>query len=206
MNANTSNVLALRDRAELDAAIDLLNDALSVAVPTDAPTAPIHLRERLLGRIADSAARHQGLVTVRGRHAPPQAPAEGVQVRWLYQADASRARRAGEPQRLAMIELQPGARLRTGLGLARHHSEWLVVAGSATIDGLALDALDHHGLAAAAHEPVIASPPGRSSCSAKLRLTGASQPGQLAASAATIARSTAGAITRTPPATFMKMS
>jgi hypothetical protein len=160
MNAKASNVLALRDRAELDAAIDLLNDALSSATPADAPVATGHLRGRLLGRIADSAARHQGLVTVRGRHAPPQALAEGAKVRWLYRSDATRARRPGEPRRLGMIELAPGARLTSGLNLAQHHSEWLVVTGSATIDGLALDALDHHGLTAAAHEPLLASAAG----------------------------------------------
>jgi hypothetical protein len=153
MNPTASNVLALRDRAELDEAIDLLNDALSGGAPATPPS----VRERLLGRVADSAARHQGLVTVRQRHTPPQALAEGVQVRWMYQGDAARARRPGEPLRLAMIELQPGARLTSGLGLATRHSEWLVVAGSATIDGLALDTLDHHGQAATPREPVIAS-------------------------------------------------
>jgi hypothetical protein len=92
MNAVTTNVKSLRDRAELDEAIDLLNHALS----SGAPAAPGHTRNRLLGRIADSAARHQGMVTVRRRHVPPQAVAAGVQLRWLYQTDESRARRAGD--------------------------------------------------------------------------------------------------------------
>ncbi len=160
MNAKASNVLALRDRAELDEAIDLLNDALSARAPADACVVPGHVRERLLGRVADSAERHRGMVTVRQRRVPAQAWADGVLVRWMYQADSTRARRPGEPQRLAMIELQPGARLASGLGLTGRHSEWLVVAGSATLDGLALDTLDHHGLAAAAHEPLIASAAG----------------------------------------------
>jgi hypothetical protein len=153
MNAPLSNVKALRDRAELDEAIELINDALSA----DPAAASPQVRNRLLGRVADSAARHQGLVTVRTRHLRAQTLADGVIVRWVYQTDATRARRAGEPQRLALIELQPGARLDAGLGLAQRHSEWLVVSGSITLDGIALDTLDHHGHAASAREPVIAS-------------------------------------------------
>jgi hypothetical protein len=156
MNAPSSNVKALRDRAELDEAIELINDALSEQPTATSP----QVRSRLLGRVADSAARHQGLVTVRTRHLQAQPLAEGVIVRWVYQTDATRARRAGEPLRLALIELQPGARLEQGLGLAQRHSEWLVMSGSITLDGIALDALDHHGHAAAAREPVIASAKG----------------------------------------------
>jgi hypothetical protein len=153
MNTTPSNVTALRDRTELDEALGLLDDALA----TPAVELPTRLRERLLGRVADSAARHQGMVTVRHRHARLQTAADGVQVRWLYEADPGRARRRGEPQRLALVDLQPGARLGTGLGLARRHSEWLVVAGSVTLDGLALDTLDHHGHAASEREPLLAS-------------------------------------------------
>jgi hypothetical protein len=153
MNTTPSKVTALRDRTELDEALGLLDVALS------SPTAdtPNHVRERLLGRVADSAARHQGMVTVRRRHARVESPADGVQVRWLYEADAGRARRRGEPQRLALVELQPGAHIDAGLGLAQRHSEWLVVRGSVTLDGLALDTLDHHGHAASAREPRLAS-------------------------------------------------
>jgi ChrR Cupin-like domain len=153
MNTPASNVKALRDRAELDEAIKIINDALS-SEPV-APAAPV--RNRLLGRVADSAARHQGLITVRTRGLQAQPLAEGVTVRWVYQAEATRARRAGEPQRLALIELHPGARLTTGLGLANCHSEWLVTAGSVTLDGVALDTLDHHGHAASRREPLLAS-------------------------------------------------
>jgi hypothetical protein len=156
MNAPASNVKALRDRAELDEAIDLINDALS-SEPADASP---QVKSRLLGRVADSAARHQGLVTVRTRRVQEQRLADGVLVRWVYRTDATRARRAGEPRRLALIELQPGARLDQGLGLAHCHSEWLVMSGSITLDGIALDTLDHHGHAASAHEPVIASAKG----------------------------------------------
>jgi hypothetical protein len=153
MNTIRSNVTALRDRAEVDEVLGLLDDALS----SSTADTPNHVRERLIGRVADSAARHRGMVTVRRHHAPAHVPAEGVQLRWLYDADSARARRRGEPQRLALLELQPGARIDAGLNLALCHSEWLVVRGSATLDGIALDTRDHHGRAATASEPLIAS-------------------------------------------------
>ena len=156
MNTTPSKVTALRDRTELDEALGLLDEAFA------APTAelPTRLRERVFGRVADSAARHQGMVTVRRRHARVQSLTGGVQVRWLYECEPGRARRRGEPQRLALVELPPGARIDAGLGLAQRHSEWLVVRGSVTLDGVALDALDHHGHAASAREPVLASAQG----------------------------------------------
>jgi hypothetical protein len=154
MNALSSNVKDLRDRAELDEAIELINDALSSGLTAASPQ---QVRSRLFGRVADSAARHQGLVTVRTRHVLAEPLAGGVTVRWLYRTDSTRARRPGEPRRLALIELQPGARLGQGLDLAQRHSEWLVTAGSVTLDGVALDTLDHHGHAASRREPVLAS-------------------------------------------------
>ena len=77
MNAPPSNVKDLRDRAALDEAIELINDALSSEPLAVAP----QVRKRLLGRVADSAERHQGLVTVRTRHLPAHAQANGVTVR-----------------------------------------------------------------------------------------------------------------------------
>jgi hypothetical protein len=156
MNAPASNVRDLRDRAALDETIDLINDALS----SQPLPASLQVRSRLLGRVADSAERHRGLVVVRPRHLPALPLAEGVTVRWLYRTDSTRARRAGEPQRLALIALQAGARLDSGLGLAHRHSEWLVMSGSVTLDGVALDTLDHHGHAASPREPVLASAAG----------------------------------------------
>jgi hypothetical protein len=87
MNTPASNVKALRDSAELVEALDLINDALS----SDAAAASPQVRSRLLGRVADSAARHHGLITVRTRHVPAQPMADGVEVRWLYRSDSTRA-------------------------------------------------------------------------------------------------------------------
>jgi hypothetical protein len=156
MNPPVSNLRALPGGADLDEAVGLLNDALSRG-NAPPPGALDSVRKRLLGRVADSAARHQGLVTARGHHALPIDATEHAQVRWLYRANDTRERRPGEPQRLALVTLRPGGRVSGGLGLAVRHSEWLVVEGSVTIDGLALDRLDHHGRAASEGEPVLAT-------------------------------------------------
>lgn len=145
-----------RDQAELDEAVSLLSQALAEA---PAPT-PGAVRGRLLARVADSAARNLGLVTVRRRHGLAQEIAPGVRVRWLYRAVDESARRPGEPVALALVELDPGARLDAGLTLAGRTSEWLVVRCSCTIDGIPLAALDHHGRAATAGEPLVTSEQG----------------------------------------------
>jgi ChrR Cupin-like domain len=149
-----------RDEAELDEAVGLLCEALADApAPADA-TAGGALRERLLARVADSAERHRGIVTVRTSHGSWSDLAPGVRARWLYRAADAAARRAGEPVALALVELAPGARLAASLGLEGCSSEWLVVRGSCTIDGVPLAALDHHGRAATAGEPLVTSEQG----------------------------------------------
>lgn len=150
------SVIEPGDRVELEQGLGLLAEALA-AQPAPAPQA---LRQRLLGRVAESAERHRGMVTVRRRHMQAIELAPGIRVRWLYEATPDRARRAGEPLRLALIELQPGTRLDHGLSLALRHSEWLVVAGQARVDGVTLDFLGHHGRAASGAEPVIESAQG----------------------------------------------
>lgn len=146
----------LRDAAELDEAIGLLHNALAPAWPSgDLPAAS--LRARLLQRVAASAARHQGLVTVRRDHGAPIELAPGVRARWLYRCGQPAALRPGEPVALALLELAPGASLTAGLGLAGQGSEWLVVRGECRLDGLALAALDQHCRAAAPTEPVLSS-------------------------------------------------
>lgn len=154
----------VRDAADLDEAVGLLTEALADA-PTDAPADAEAatggaLRARLLARVADSAARHRGMVTVRASGGRARDLAPGVRVRWLYRAADAMARRAGEPAVLAFVELAPGARLADGLALAGCGSEWLVVRGACVIDGLPLSALDHHRRAATADEPIVTSEQG----------------------------------------------
>jgi hypothetical protein len=139
--------------APLDEAIGLLSEAL--ATPSNPP--PRALRERLLGRVGASAEKHRGLATTRVRHHRSEAVGAGMTRTSLYRADAARALRPGEPLSLALIELAPGARCQAGLGLAGHSSEWLVLHGDVSIDGVALETLDHHGRAPTPGEPVLAS-------------------------------------------------
>lgn len=160
MTATTIPPSRSRDDAELDEAVGLICEALADA-PADAEsTTGGALRARLLARVADSADRHRGFVTVRASHGQAHDVAPGVRVRWLYRAADASARRPGEPAALALIELAPGARLDTGLALAGCGSEWLVVRGACAIDGLPLAALDHHRRAATAAEPLVASDEG----------------------------------------------
>jgi anti-sigma factor ChrR (cupin superfamily) len=141
------------DQAELDEAVGLLSQALA-ETPAEAPGA---LRGRLLARVADSALRHRGMVTVRTRQRQTQEIQPGARVGWLYRNTDDSARRPGEPVALAIVELDPGARIAEGLALAGRNSEWLVVRGSCTIDGVPLATFDHHGRPATAGEPVVTS-------------------------------------------------
>jgi hypothetical protein len=144
------------DAAELDEAIGLLHEALAQGWASTQPPAAA-LRERLLQRVAASAARHHGLVTVRRGHTAPLELAPGVVARWLYRSADPAALRPGEPLSLALLELAPGATLSAGLGLAGQGSEWLVMRGACTLDGVALATLDQHRRAATRDEPQLAS-------------------------------------------------
>jgi len=153
---NTTHATEPRDRAELDEAIGLLSEAL--AADPAAPADP-QLRSRLLRRVAESAQRHRGLATARTRQRQPVEVARGVTRRELYRSGApsDAARRPGEPGWLAVIELAHGTRCTDGLGLSGQASEWLVLAGDLTIDGVELGVLDHHGRQPTAGEPELAS-------------------------------------------------
>jgi quercetin dioxygenase-like cupin family protein len=143
---------------DLDEAVSLLSEALAAGWPPR--ETPSTMRERVLQRVAASAARHQGLITVRRGQGPTLEPAPGVRLRWLYRCADGAALRPGEPVALALLELAPGATLSAGLGLAGQASEWLVLRGECTIDGVALSALDLQLRAATPAEPVLASASG----------------------------------------------
>ncbi len=147
------------DRAELDEAIGLIDRALADAAAKSPTTLPNHsLRTRLLGRVHDSALQHADLHTARRRHQMPIDIAPGVQRSALYRSVAVEgARRPGEPFSISLLELAPGVHCSTGLGLAGHASEWLVLRGMLEVDGLALGTLDHHGREATAAEPMLSS-------------------------------------------------
>ena len=149
----------LTDTAELDEAIGLLHDALAQGwASRELPAAG--LRERLLQRVAVSAARHQGLVTVRRGHGAAIELAPGVSARWLYRSNDPAGLRPGEPLSLLLLQLAPGTSVSAGLGLAGRGSEWLVMNGACTLDGMAMDTLDQHKRAATQGEPQLSSAQG----------------------------------------------
>lgn len=113
------------------------------------------LRDRLTARLAASQQAEAGMVTVRRRRAVRAVLAPGVSGQTLYRAEAEPLR-PGEPQQALLIELAPGATLPAAPadGLQR---EWLVVAGSASVDGESLALRDYHWRPAGMPVPVLAS-------------------------------------------------
>lgn len=110
----------------------LLSEPFARAWATEAAGLPGRLGERLGGRLAQSLKAEQGMVTVRRRKSEPQVLAEGAQQRALYRAPADRPARPGEPRAVSVIELDAGAHLALSAGGPR---EFLVLRGSATVDG-----------------------------------------------------------------------
>lgn len=117
----------------------LLSEPFARAWATPAPGLPGRLGERLGRRVAQSLAAEQGMVTVRRRQSPGEALGEGVLQRWLYRATAGQPLRAGEPRAARIVELQAGASLTLPAGGTR---EFLVLQGSADVDGEALHLRD----------------------------------------------------------------
>lgn len=90
------------------------------------------LRERLFARVAASAAAARVMHTRRHAEAPLRAAGVGVRCAELYAAAPGPAR-PGEPRRVCILELAPGARwAQAGNG---GRCEWLVLRGQAHVDG-----------------------------------------------------------------------
>ncbi len=108
--------------------------------PAPRPVAPA-LRARLLGRVERSAAASRGLFTTRIGDAPAQQPVAGVTLRTLYRARSVNLR-PGEPERVRLIELAPGA---CWAGPeATHQRQWLVLRGRVTLGAEVLATEDFH--------------------------------------------------------------
>jgi hypothetical protein len=92
-------------------------------------------RARLLARVQAAHAAAAVMHTRRRRHLAATSPAAGVTVQTLYTAEAGRPLRPGEPARVRLIELAPGACFTAGDDTAAGHAgartghEWLVLAG-----------------------------------------------------------------------------
>lgn len=90
---------------------------------------PAGVRERVLERVTRSAQQSRAFITVRRRTAVPRCLSPGVCFSLLYAADG-RQRRAGEPDRVRLIEWAPDASWApTSDALGDGASEWLVLRG-----------------------------------------------------------------------------
>jgi quercetin dioxygenase-like cupin family protein len=89
------------------------------------------VRTRLFGRVAASAAAARVMHTRRS--APTRgAERDGIVLSELYRATAAKCR-PGEPRRVRLLQRAPGATWRAGSETG--HAEWLVMEGSAAING-----------------------------------------------------------------------
>ncbi|MEO3693014.1 cupin domain-containing protein [Roseateles paludis] len=127
------------------------------AAPTPAASSA---RSSLAGRLARSHAKEAGMHTTRLRRAAPEALAEGVSARLLYTAATDRPLRRGEPQRVRLLDLAPGADIPTLPSLPGATLECLVMAGSACLAGHELSLRDYLRLPATAAASLQAGPQG----------------------------------------------
>ena len=114
------------------------------------------LRGRLLARVGAAMRAAAPMHTVRLARQAVHAVAPGISAQTLQQAQPDTPLRPGEPARVALITLAPGATLDSQLlsletGPGRHgDQEWLLLSGSAQCDGVRLSRHDHHVVPAGA--------------------------------------------------------
>lgn len=137
----------------------LLSEPFAQAWAAPAPVAT-GARNNLASRLASSHAQEAGMHTTRLRRAAREPLAEGVSARLLYTAAADRPLRRGEPQRVRLIELAPGASLPVLPGLPGASLECLVMAGNAAVAGHELGVRDYLRLPAGAVTALQAGPDG----------------------------------------------
>lgn len=130
----------------------LLAEPLAAALPAGGSALPARLRERLLGRVTQSACAARAFVTVRHAAAPAEPIGLGVRIRRLYEA-AGAPRRPGEPRRVCLIELAPGSEWHVDDVATADRDEWLVLQGQVEFDGELLGALDYRHLRPGAKPP-----------------------------------------------------
>lgn len=126
---------------EIQAVADLLDDEMNVLLHAEADAAPLpqHGHDRLLARIARSAAATRRMHTRRHAGLPAATLAHGVVARELYRA-ARPVLRPGEPLRSRLVELAPGTCWAPAAsGLQR---EWLVLQGEACVGTQGMQAHD----------------------------------------------------------------
>lgn len=130
----------------LQADLAPLAPALAAALAQRTPEPPVTLRGRLLERLATSRAAEAAMFTARQRRLKTIALAPGVASQTLYAARPEGARRPGEPVLAQLIRLDAGATLAPsvlGGAASARHREWLLLEGSASLDGETLSLRDY---------------------------------------------------------------
>jgi quercetin dioxygenase-like cupin family protein len=131
----------------LQAELAQIAPALAAALADQPQAPPVDLRNRLLERLATSRAAEAAMITVRQRRLATTALAPGVTTQTLYEAQPAAARRPGEPVSACLIRLEAGATLAPamlGSAASARHREWLLLEGSASLDGQTLSLRDYH--------------------------------------------------------------
>jgi ChrR Cupin-like domain len=119
-------------------------------------TDPEGLRQRLLDRVARSAEAARALFTVRGARVASVQRAPGVLVRQLYRASGTRLR-PGEPLEVQHVELLPGTRWVPDGADPALQSDWLVLQGDLSADGVHLGTRDYLVVPAGEHVAELSS-------------------------------------------------
>jgi hypothetical protein len=110
---------------------------------------PARLRGRLAQRAAASAGDIGRMVTVRRHHRLETEGGSGVTVHELYRCAAPSTARPGEPHRVRLAHLAPGAAWMPTAPKGESGRDWLLTQGRATLQiegraALSLSALDYH--------------------------------------------------------------
>lgn len=124
--------------------VDSFASLIDAFVPPQVGSAPAVSRQRLMQRVALAARAACAFNTVRSRQQPVTQVAPGVVERLLYASNGA-PRRAGEPQRVRLLELAAGSHWRiapSAGGLQR--CEWLLIEGEASVDATALRSGSYH--------------------------------------------------------------
>jgi ChrR Cupin-like domain len=143
MNHPKSKSPVRADRSLDDECLHLLAVGLADGAPEPGGSAQPSeaLRSRLVGRVARSAQAARAFVTVRHKDAVAQPLGDAVAERTLYRCADGAALRAGEPWRVRVLDLAPGADRMVEV-LPGSACEWLVMDGALSLDGQALEARD----------------------------------------------------------------
>ncbi len=132
------------------------------AEPAPAGSATLHAR--LMARTAATRAAEAEMVTQRRRLLPRHPVAAGATAQTLYEPTPGRPARPGEPRRVRLLELAPGATLQPHewcpADAQAHQRELLVLAGTVQLDEQTLSLRDYQLLPPGVPAPTVHAPEG----------------------------------------------